>query len=582
MRRGILGSLLACAALACGAQDAAVPAAAPVYLVPPPPAAQDLVAASAVTSIVTAIRAQLNDAHAAEKQKLVDAHAAETKKLSDELSAVKSSLDAKNSEDVRLKTVSTRSYKLQFASAEDVAAKFNETWGGDFGENAWKVPKVAQAFVDANVVVVTAPVRILEACEKIIAAVDAQPLQVYIEARFVELANNASHKLGIDWSMLDGMKGSLSLDAGYNERQLEGVKTYNSADGTYTIDTENAPRASSANLSYINGTIGMSELYVVLRALESSEDARTFSNPKIIVSSGRKATVDMTEKYPNVTISAKRTTSGSSDSMDLSMNMAEIPGEDKFMFAKEAFFSWGIQLEVTPRISTNGLINVSIVPTISSRTDWVTAGAADTSDADANIGSYSSKYPVIDVQRLITEFNMKSGSTAVIGGLSRTVETQKDSGIPLLRDIWWIGPRLFGSKVRVKEQKEIIVFVTVGLVDPNHIRPDEGLPKNAVLGRQYTDGVRVEPGDRRRVRPEGMDSLDLRSLEDQARDPRRLKRVEQGMIRRFQLPFTKREDEPIDDLERSGATGRPVRDAVRKLREDGDGGSAPREAPAAK
>jgi type II secretory pathway component GspD/PulD (secretin) len=287
----------------------------------------------------------------------------------------------------------------------------------------------------------------------------------------------------------------------------------------------------------------MSELALVLRALETSEDAKVFSNPKIIVSSGKKAKVDMTEKYPNVTISAKRTTSGSSDSLDLSMNMAAIPGEDKFMFAKEAFFSWGIELEVVPRISTNGLINVSVVPTISSRTDWVTAGAADTKDEGSNTGTYSAKYPVINVQRLITEFNMSSGMTAVIGGLSRTTETQQDSGIPFLRDIWWIGPRLFGSKIRVKEQKEILVFVTVGLVDPREMRPDAGLPKNAVLGRQFTRGQRLEPGDRQRGAIEGVGSLDLRSLEVQARDPLPEPKKQESLIdfSKIPKPFTKDE-----------------------------------------
>ena len=139
--------------------------------------------------------------------------------------------------------------------------------------------------------------------------------------------------------------------------------------------------------------------------------------------------------------------------------MSQIPGEDKMMFAKEAFFSWGISLDVTPRVSTNGIISIQIVPTISSQSDWVTSGATDASDST----TISARYPVIDVQRLVTDFDMASGTTAVIGGLSRTVETQKDSGIPFLRDIWWIGPRLFGSKIRVKEQREIIVFVTVGL-----------------------------------------------------------------------------------------------------------------------
>ena len=191
-------------------------------------------------------------------------------------------------------------------------------------------------------------------------------------------------------------------------------------------------------------------------------------------------------------------------------------------------------------MGTNGLINVSIVPTISSQTDWVTAGASDTSDrrADSNIGSYSAKYPVIDVQRLVTDFVMADGTTAVIGGLSKTTEEQMDSGIPLLRDIPWIGTTLFGGKARQKVQKEILVFVTVGFANPGMLRKDVGLPKNAVLGREYTDGFRKEPGDRRNG-VAGVTSLDLRSIEEQAADPAWTNRDEKSEFR-FPMPFTKR------------------------------------------
>lgn len=433
-------------------------------------------------------------------------------------------LEKKTDEEIRLKTISSKTFRLDYADATDVASRLNAAWSGDFGDG-WKVLRVAQAFPEANAVMVTAPNALIEACEDVIKTIDVEPQQVYIEARFVELANNASHKLGIDWQMLDGMKGSLSLDAGLNERKMKGVSSYISPDGTYSL-TGNENGSSKANLSYINATLGMSELYVTLRALESTEDARVFSNPKIIVASGKKATVDMTTKYPNVRIAAKRTTNSGGDSLDLDMQMAAIPGEDKMMFANEAFFSWGISLDVTPRVSTNGMISVQIVPTISSQSDWVTAGAT-ASTADST--TISAKYPVIDVQRLVTDFDMESGTTAVIGGLSRTVETQMDNGIPLLRNIWWIGPRLFGSKVRIKEQREIIVFVTVGLVNPSEIRKDAGLPKNAILGRQYTDGVRREPGDRRYRRVEGITTLDLRPLEEQYADPRRTNTVNRSM-----------------------------------------------------
>lgn len=488
-------------------------------------------------AIVEAAKLEAEAKAAEEKAKAEMQAAAEKAKEEAKVAAQEAKAERKEN----LRQIDTQIFRLNHASAQEVADKFNEMWNGEFGQN-WKVTKMAVAFHESNAVMITAPRIILEACERMVQKLDVEAQQVYIEARFVELSNNASHKLGIDWQMLDGMKGSLALDAGWNERKMDGVTTYDSSTGKYTIDSSAAEQGTkSANLSYVNGTIGMSELYLILRALESSEDAKVFSNPKIIVSSGKKAKVDMTEKYPNVTISAKRTTSGSSDSLDLSMNMAAIPGEDKFMFAKEAFFSWGIELEVTPRISTNGLINVSIVPTISSQTDWVTSGASDTSEKDSNAGTYSSKYPVINVQRLITEFNMASETTAVIGGLSKTVERQVDNGIPFLRDIWWIGPRLFGSKVRVKEQKEILVFVTVGLINPHKMKADAGLPKNAVLGRQYTRGQRLEPGDRPQTTLfEGVGSLDLRSMEEQAKDPLPEAKNDDGsFMSSIPKPFTK-------------------------------------------
>ena len=435
-----------------------------------------------------------------------------------ELKKEKEAAEAKAEASLARRRISTRTFRLAHASAEDVAAKLNSTWSGDFGIN-WKINRMAIAFPESNTVMVTAPAAILDACEQVISAIDVEPRQVYIEARFVELSNNVFHDIGIDWSMLDGMKGSVSLGGGIQKNRLgKGVTDYNRtlADGTtYRLSGSELTGGADGDIAYFNGTLDFSQMYVILSALEGSQDARIFSNPKIIVSSGKKATVDMTTKYPNVKIAAKRTTNSGGDSLDLDMQMSQIPGEDKMMFAKEAFFSWGISLDVTPRIGTNGLINVSIVPTISSQNGWVESGT----ESDANNGTISAKYPVIEVQRLVTEFAMASGTTAVIGGLSRTVEEQVDNGIPLLRDIPWIGPRLFGSSARKKQQKEIIVFVTVGLVDPSDVHKDAGLPKNAVLGRQYTKGQKLEPGDRPEKNLEGIGSLDLRSLEDQAEDP---------------------------------------------------------------
>ena len=455
--------------------------------------------------------------------------------------------------EARRRRISTRTFSLAHIDADEVADKFNATWSGDFGSGI-KISKIAQSFPEANKVMVTAPGVVLDACEAVIREIDVPPQQVYIEARFVELSSTALHKLGIDWSMLEGMKGSTTLGGGINMYNVgkgveeysrttvdnSGTTSYKISGGTTSGTSKSFKGDSDGTITHFNGTLDFSQMYVVLSALERENDTRIFSNPRIIVASGRKATVDMTTKYPNVTVAAKRTSNSNSDSLDLDMKMAAIPGEDKFMFAKEAFFSWGIELEVTPRVGTNGLINVSIVPTISSQSDWVTAGASDTSSkrSDSNIGSYSAKYPVIDVQRLVTDFVMADGTTAVIGGLSRTTEEQMDSGVPVLRDIPWIGDKLFGGKSRQKVQKEILVFVTVGFANPGTLKKDVGLPRNAVLGREYTDGIRKEPGDRRSA-VAGVTSLDLRSIEEQAADPAWTNKDEKTEFR-FPLPFTKR------------------------------------------
>ena len=454
--------------------------------------------------------------------------------------------------------IGTRTFRLSHASAEDVAERFNNMWSGEFGI-AWKVAKIAQAFPEANVVMVTAPGAILDACEQAIAAIDVEVRQVYIEARFVELQNSAVHKLGIDWSMLDGMGGTASFGGGIDRRNIGNailnysrsvtsggdtvkydiaghtasksttVKTSENAKGETTRDTTSTSSSTQSGrdggVEYFTGTLNFTDMSLVLSALDKSEDAKIFSNPKINVANGRKAVVDMTEKYPNVTIAAKRTLNGNAESLDLDMKMAAIPGEDKMMFAKEAFFSWGISLEVTPHVTSNDLISVSIVPTISEKTGEVTAGS------DSAEGS---RYPIISVQRLVTDFSLKAGTTAVIGGLSKTTEEQIDTGIPWLRDWPWVGDKLFGSKSRQKVQKEILVFVTVGLADPKSMQQDVGLPKNAVLGRMYTVGQKLEPGDRTGNAFEGIASLDTRSLDDQARDPLATNAIEKTS---FHLPF---------------------------------------------
>ena len=414
--------------------------------------------------------------------------------------------------------VKSRMFDLTYASAVEVADNFNRTWRGVLATNGCSfVGDMAVPFIEANSVMVTAPDSVLDNCEAMVKRIDRKPRQVYIEARFVELKNRAAYDLGIDWSGIGKLVITASGGAGVSRQRIpNNISEYSqtSASGMRgSSQSYKFTKGGTADNSYFQGMLSVDEMKIVLAAFQGSEDVKTFSNPKVIVTSGKEAIVDMTKKFPNVVSSAKRVLNGNNNTLDVDTQMREIPGRDNLMFAHEAFFSWGVMLGVRPRILTNDLISVSIIPTISDQVDFEKPSVNDGDDIP------SSRYPVIDIQRIVTEFTLKSGQTAVIGGLSKTYEYDYDNGIPYLCDIPWIGNTLFGGKSRQKEQREIIIFVTVGLADPDDIKNDVGVPKNAVLSRTYTSGTRLEPGDRTNA-VEGVMSLDLRDLEDRAKETR--------------------------------------------------------------
>ena len=456
------------------------------------------------------------------------------------------------SEDKQVEPVFTRTFALNHASSKELAELFNTTLGSagpkDPKTGKPKVGQIATAFEGANVVVVTATDKILSDCQQIIQAVDRAIPQIYIEARFIEVSNEAMHKLGMQWNQLEswgatvqGLEGGFSYNNGraanYGSRLASSSST-SSSDGTTASSSLNQTieaitptgvgngisgssfNRSAEDMSWRNargfsGQLSVEDFHLAMSAFEQMDDVKVFSNPKIIVSNGKEALVDMTTKFPNVRVQATRNTSNGSDSLDISTQLEAIPGEDKLMFAKEVFFGWGITLSVKPRISPDGLINVEIVPTISQLdTDVTPSGFYQVRGGDSS--AYSS-YPVIQVKRLTTDFTMKDGATAVIGGLSKTTEEDIDSGIPYLRKIPWVGPKLFGWKSRGKVQKEIIVCVTLGMADPADLPADVGLPKNAIVGREYVSGRKFEPGDRAGGLADVM-SLDMRMIEEKQAD----------------------------------------------------------------
>lgn len=385
----------------------------------------------------------------------------------------------------------TKTFQLDNASVTEVAELFK----GVLGENG-----KATAFPSSNTLIVTAPEKELNELEMIIKAVDTPSQQVYIEARFVEMSTKASKSLGIRWDTLGDEGWGMGFDGaslGYNNSK----ESISEKGSTLRVPTDSTTGRAVSDYSIVGkesykkghvftGSLSAEEFRLAINAFERTDGISIFSDPKVIVANEEKAKIDMTTKEPNVEVDYQAaTTEGQRDSVSTKLTI--IPGEEE-PFVGEAFFSYGITLNVKPRISNTGLITVTIEPSISDR-----IGYYDIQGLDSKMPA--SRYPIIDMRRIQTVFSMQSGRTAVIGGLSRTSDTNLDSGIPLLKNIPWLGPRVFGWKSREKKQTEIVIFVTVRIVDPLTIEEDAGMPQNAILSREIITGEAKEPKDMTRA-----------------------------------------------------------------------------------
>ncbi len=103
----------------------------------------------------------------------------------------------------------------------------------------------------------------------------------------------------------------------------------------------------------------------------------------------------------------------------------------------------GVNVGVTPTINSNGILKMSISVSLSE------AQLNDTSGIDS---------PLIVNRQLNTVAVVKSGDAILLGGLISQNRSKSNSGVPLLRDIPWIG-RLFATQSYKKTKTELIILI---------------------------------------------------------------------------------------------------------------------------
>ena len=116
----------------------------------------------------------------------------------------------------------------------------------------------------------------------------------------------------------------------------------------------------------------------------------------------------------------------------------------------------GLTMKVVPRINLNGTVVLTL------ETLFTTRGTDQ--DVPNESGGISPYATISECQRscmLMAEHNQ----TIMMGGLTKKTNVQSESGIPVLKEIPWVGKCLFGSVSTKEVRSELLVFITPHVLD---------------------------------------------------------------------------------------------------------------------
>ncbi len=275
--------------------------------------------------------------------------------------------------------------------------------------------KPFKPIIDKNtgVIIITGTMKQLNAVNKFVNnLMHNLTKQVLIDVHIYSVELSKSHKTGIDWSQL-----SISLN-----------KTNVPLRARYLGGSEAVFNSAAFNISGL------------LDFLSKNGNVNSISNPKIVTLNNQKAIISVGDtiyyKYASKVVT------------DQNGNpIAEYTVDSKFV---------GVVLDITPQISDNGDIILSIEPRLSKFRD-----ITQISNVDRGMPPDTTDNTMLSIVKL------KNNETLVLGGLITDDKSLKVNGVPILKEIPLI-KYLFSSREQITTKKELVFVITPHIIDSKH------------------------------------------------------------------------------------------------------------------
>ena len=250
---------------------------------------------------------------------------------------------------------------------------------------------------------------------------DKKQLMAYVELSVVELNEAGSKTFNNTWNLWTPFVSlGFSPDSGFalgGDNPTSPLNWYNSTDGF--------KRSDSNILTY------------TLKYIIENHNGRVLTNPKIMVTNGKKSTIDLTSDYiksvtSQVIEGSTGFTSGTQRQYDI--------GSDN-----------GLLIEIVPFISPEGYVSMNITPEFATIKEKVMEGEL--------IASTLLQRRDLELKNV----RVKDGETLVLAGLIQENETQTVKKMPILSDLPFIGA-FFRGNVTEKSREELVILITPHIV----------------------------------------------------------------------------------------------------------------------
>jgi len=287
--------------------------------------------------------------------------------------------------------------------------------------STFKVLGESSIFVDTSTgrITVKSSWEKLKEIEAMIPQFPLQTRQVQIEARILDLSEDAGKTFGMNLERLTGTNVPLETEEwtelGYGPETL----------------TEVGKGVGALALTFFKLISGEERFEAILNMLISEGKAEVLASPQVTTASGETAGIYIVSDVPYVS------------SIDTETEVKEWD-----------YATVGVTLQVLPKIVGDDLVQMFIVPIVGD-VEYTAEGGFE--------------HPIFKRQISPTNITVRSGESIVIGGLVQKKKTKILTRFPILSYLPIIG-NLFKSWKEVEEKRNLLITVKPRIITPREIK----------------------------------------------------------------------------------------------------------------